>query len=435
MIAVIQAGGKGTRLTSVTNDLIPKPMVMIQGKPLLQWQIEMLHNNGIKKIILIIGHLGFVIKEYFGDGSKFGVAINYIEENEPLGTAGALYFLKDHIKNEDFILIYGDVFFDINIKRMIDYHNVKKGKATLFVHPNTHPYDSDLIILNEDGRIKGFDSKNNIRTYWYDNCVNAGVFILSFESLISVTTPSKLDLEKDILFPLVEKGEDIYGYQSTEYVKDVGTVERLKEVEKDIISGYIRKRNLKNPQKCIFIDRDGTINKHKGLIYKEEDFLLEENVIEAIKLINTSGYLAIVITNQSVVARGLCSLEDVNVIHKKMATLLGEQGAYLDDIQFCPHHPDGGYPEENREYKIVCRCRKPKIGMIEEFVDKYNIDLANSWVVGDTTVDIQTGINAGTKTALVLTGEAGEDRKYDVKPNLVGNNLFDIVQKILDNDD
>ena len=189
---------------------------------------------------------------------------------------------------------------------------------------------------------------------------------------------------------------------------------------------------LRRKQKAIFLDRDGTVNRKNGLVWKEEQLELEDSAVEAIGEINRSGYLAILVTNQPVVARGLCRVEDVENVHKKLETLLGEKGVYLDAIRFCPHHPDKGYPEENPAYKIPCHCRKPDIGMLEDCARQYNIDLAASWVIGDTTVDIQTGNNAGTKTALVLTGDAGRDGKYDVTPDLVCSDLGQAVKKILE---
>ena len=234
---------------------------------------------------------------------------------------------------------------------------------------------------------------------------------------------------------MIEVGEPVYGYRSPEYVKDVGTVDRIDQTLSDIERGFISKKCLREKQKCIFLDRDGTLNKYKGLIYKEEDFELEDDAVEAVGRINRSGYLGIVVTNQPVVARGLCSIEEVENIHRKMATLLGQKGVFLDDVFFCPHHPDKGYPEENPAYKIPCECRKPKIGMIEKAAQKYNIDLSASWMIGDTTIDIQTGLNAGMHTALVMTGEAGKDGKYDVKPELVCESLSEAVNKILSMDE
>lgn len=120
MKAVIRAGGKGTRLRDITKDEIPKPMIPILGKPLLEWQIEKCKENGITEIILIVGHLGNHIKEYFGDGTAWDVSVSYVEEKEPLGTAGAFFFLKDMIGNEDFLMVYGDVFWDIDVGRDVE---------------------------------------------------------------------------------------------------------------------------------------------------------------------------------------------------------------------------------------------------------------------------------------------------------------------------
>ena len=204
MKAVIMAGGKGTRLKEITKDEIPKPMAKILDKPILEYQIEVLRENNILELIIVIGHLGNKIKEYFKDGRDFGVDITYIEEKEPLGTAGAFYYLKEYIK-EDFILLFGDLIFDIYLKRMIDFHVKKDSFATLFVHPNSHPYDSDIVLMDKDSKIVGFDSKNNIRDYFYDNCVNAGIYIISNKLLNKIDKLQKIDLEKDILSKEIEK--------------------------------------------------------------------------------------------------------------------------------------------------------------------------------------------------------------------------------------
>lgn len=432
MKAVIMAGGKGTRLVSITKDEIPKPMAPVQGKPILYWQVMCLKRNKITDITIIVGHLGEKIVEYFGDGTELGVHINYIEENEPLGTAGALYYLKKYLDKEPFFLIFGDVMFDIDMNRMYNFHKSKNSKATLFVHPNAHPFDSDLVVSDREGHIIKFDSKNNVRNYWYDNCVNAGFYLFDVSVCDLVSKPKKIDLEKELLAGMIKRNEGIFAYSSPEYIKDVGTVERIQKAERDLENGLITTRNLSKPQKAIFIDRDGTINKKNDLVYKEEQFELEESAIEAIRLINNSGYLAIVITNQPVVARGLCEISDIENIHNKMKTLLGQEGVILDEICFCPHHPDKGYPEENALYKIPCNCRKPSIGMIEECVQKFNIDLTSSWFIGDTTVDVKTGKNAGLRTALVLTGDAGKDGKYEEVPDLKCENLLETIKKILE---
>lgn len=431
--AVIMAGGKGSRLLSVTQDKLPKPMTEINGKPILQWQLECLGSMGIVNILVVVGHLGEVITNYFGDGKKLGLSISYYYETQPLGTAGALSELSDRLDN-DFFLIFGDIIFDVKLSRMFMFHHQKNAMATLFVHPNSHPYDSDLIIADDQNKVIGFLSKNEERKSYYNNCVNAGLYILNTQICRDIPKGQKTDLEKDILQPLINKGEWIYAYTSPEYVKDAGTPERIETVADELRRGIVSARNLIRPQKCIFLDRDGTLNRYKGLIDRPDELELEDTVVEALRKLNQSGWLAIVITNQPVVARGLCTISDVQQIHNKLQTILGNQGVYLDDILFCPHHPDRGYPEENTDYKIRCNCRKPAIGLIEDCVIRYNIDLSSSWMVGDTTVDIQTGINAGTHTALVATGEKENDRKYSVCADYIGSTLLDIVNHILKED-
>lgn len=430
-VAVIMAGGKGSRLRSITNDEIPKPMVPVDGKPLLEYQVEKLKTYGIKKIVMIVGHLGEKIVDHFKDGKNFGVEIDYIFEKEPLGTAGAFYYLKDKIDAKDFMLVFGDVFFDMDFDRMEDFHFKNSALTTLLAHPNGHPYDSDLIRTDDKGKVIGFDSKHNVRDYWYDNMVNAGMYIINRKLLDLVKEPVKTDFEKDILANQVKIGANIYAYHTPEYVKDVGTVDRINATVEELKSGLIQSKNLKNKQRAIFIDRDGTMNVSKGFISKADDLELIPGTIDAIKAINKSGALAIVITNQPVIARGECSFEELHNIHNKLKTLLGEKGAFVDDIFYCPHHPDKGFEGEVPELKFDCECRKPKTGMIDEAVKKYNIDLSKSYMVGDSTMDLETARNAGIKSVLVDTGFAGNDGKYDRNCDIEAKNLFDAVEKII----
>lgn len=393
MTTVIMAGGKGTRIASVNSD-VPKPMIPIAGKPILEYMIEMLRRQGYTDIILVVGHLGQVVQDYFGDGAKWGVLISYLVEQEPLGTAGALYYLKDRITS-DFLLMNGDLICDVDIRKFYRQHCENHCTATIFTHPNSHPYDSGLIIADESGRVTRWLTKEDERL-WYRNRVNAGLHMLSPDVFAYFDTLKKVDLDRDILKQLIGEGQ-LYSYDSPEYVKDMGTPDRYEAVQRDLQSGIVEQKNLLRKQRAIFLDRDGTINKYVGFLKSIDDFELLEGVSAAVKMINDSGYLAVVVTNQPVVARGEVTVDELREIHDKMETLLGQDGAYIDDIFYCPHHPHGGYKGEIKELKIDCECRKPKPGMLLAAAEKYNIDLHGSWMIGDGDNDILAGLEAGCK--------------------------------------
>ena len=410
MKVVLMAGGRGTRISELFPN-IPKPLIPIDNTPVLEREIISLRNQGFTDIILTIGYMAEKIQEYFGDGSKLGVNISYFVEEKPLGNAGALFFLD---LKEDFLLLNADAVFDVNFNRMVAFHKAHGGLVTLFTHPNSHPYDSGLIIAGEDGKVEKWLAKEDERPEFYKNRINAGLHVISPKALeLSGVNKEeigkeidgkvkKVDLDRQILKPLCGTGT-MFCYDSPEYVKDMGTPERFHQVEEDFKKGVVQAKNLANRQKAIFLDRDGTINKYVGFLRKEEEFELLSGVAEAVKKINQSGYLAIVVTNQPVIARGEVTFSELENIHNKMETLLGKEGAYLDAIYFCPHHPHSGYEGEVKELKIDCDCRKPKPGMLLKAAEDLNIDLNQSYMVGDGENDIKAGKAAGCKTVLLNT--------------------------------
>lgn len=412
---VIIAGGKGTRIASVASD-IPKSMIPIAGKPVVEYQIELAKRYGFTDILFLIGHLGEQIQEYFGDGSKWGVNIDYYRETEPLGTAGALPIVKDRL-TDTFFVFYGDTIMDFDMQAMLDYHKSHNAKATLFLHPNDHPYDSDLISVDGNGMVDGFMFKPHDELKEYQNLVNAALYVFDKECVYYIPQ-GKCAMEKGLFPILFNKGLKMAGYVSSEYIKDMGTPDRWESVTADVKSGKVAKLNRINKRPAVFLDRDGVVNEEVDLLHKAEQMKLIEGAAEAIKKINKSGYLAIIVTNQPVIARNLCTFAELSRIHNRLETLLGEQGAYLDGIYFCPHHPDKGYPEERVEYKIVCDCRKPKPGMLIRATEEHNIDLANSFMIGDSDRDVQAGENAKVKCS------------YKIETNK-SNALLDLVNKIL----
>lgn len=398
---MILAGGKGTRMGNLTKET-PKPMLSIGDEPLLAHQIKLLKKHGIDEVLILVNHLKENIIDFFEDDSSYGIYIDFFIEQKPLGTVGGIKELEYHLK-EDFLVLYGDVMINMDLARLISFHKKKKSDCTLVLHPNDHPFDSDLVDIDKDCRLTGFYSKPHKENEYYPNMVNAGAYVFSPKIFKFLEKDKKADFGRDI-FPEIYSQIRMFGYNTSEYLKDMGTPERWTEVENDYQSGKIERSSYEHKQKAIFLDRDGVINEEISFISKLEDMKLYPFSAGAIKTINQSDYKAIVITNQSVIARNLCSFKELRGIHNKMDTQLGEERAKIDALYFCPHHPDRGYPEERSEYKVECLCRKPKPGLLLDAAFDFNINLSSSFMIGDNGRDIEAGINAGCTTVGVRTG-------------------------------
>jgi histidinol-phosphate phosphatase family protein len=422
--AVVLAGGKGTRLQAAFPDMA-KPMVPLAGKPVLQHLVETYSAQGIERFFFTIGHLGDQIRGHFGDGSAWGVDIYYFEETTPLGTAGALAELRDALP-ETFWVMYGDTLSDIDLAHMEAYHVSKRAHATLFVHPNDHPYDSDLVQMNREGRVVAVHGKPHAEGIDYPNCVNAAFYLMEHRLVGQIPEGVSSDFGRD-LFPRWAKAHRLFAYASPEYIKDMGKPERHAEVEHAVVSGKVSARNLAHPQRAIFLDRDGVINLDTDLIKHPDEMQVYPFAGKAIRQINQSDFICVVVTNQSAVARGLTDLDGIDAIHARMDRQLGAQGAFVDALYYCPHHPHGGFPEERPEYKIPCSCRKPSPGMLLAAADRFHIDLSQSWMVGDSPRDIEAGRAAGVRTIRVRTGHGAVPGP---EPDFWADTLEDAVARI-----
>ena len=426
----ILAGGFGTRMSHIFPDT-PKPLIPVSGTPILEHIINECAKFGLTEILLVLHFGEEKIRQYFGNGEKFGVEITYYTEKVPLGTGGALLSVKG-LMAPQFLVLYADVYCDVNLSKFMNFHDQSNGSVSILVHPNSHPYDSDLVVLDTNNRVIEISAHPHRAPQSMSNLVNAAMYVFERDDLFNVDIKrSKFDIAQHLFPELLEMGAHIVGYQTVEYLKDMGTPDRLLSVESDIANEVCFARSDDVKRKAIFIDRDGTINKTYGYISSPDDLELLDDAATAVGLLNKSPYLAVCITNQPVISRGECSFDGMRKIHSKLDYLLGKGGAYLDKLYFCPHHPDSGFKGEIEHLKVVCDCRKPNLGLFHLAEKKLNLSLTDSWIIGDRTADIASAKNFGGFSALVLSGDAGRDYKYQSRPNLVALNIYAAVDFIL----
>jgi histidinol-phosphate phosphatase family protein len=429
MRAVVLVGGKGTRLGAVTAQL-PKPLVPVNGKAVLDRQLEQLHRYGVTDVTLLASHLADQIEAHVVARAEPGPHVRVHREHAPLGTAGGLHDIAEEL-TDPFLLVYGDVLFDVDLRRLIAAHRAWAGLATLVVHPNDHPYDSDLVEVDVAHRITAVHSKPHAPDRHFHNLVNAGLYVMSPRILDFIPSGTPADFGKDI-FPAIFASERIFGYPTPEYIKDMGTAARLAKVSADEASGKVARWNFEYSRPAVFLDRDGVLNEADGYIDTPEKLRVLPGVADAVHRLNGSDYLSVVVTNQPVVARNLTTLEGLDAIHRKLETVLGESHAWLDAIFFCPHHPDRGFAGENVALKIDCDCRKPKAGLIDQARSRFNIDMGRSFIVGDSARDILSGKAAGVTTIGVRSGEGCRDVTGSSRPDFMFEDLAEAVGFILD---
>ncbi len=428
MQVVILAGGRGTRLGGHAQ-AIPKPMVTIGGRPNLEHQVLLARRHGFSKVLFLTSHLANCIEAHFGDGRRFGMEISYCAEDPPLGTAGALLHASKGL-DDCFLVLYGDVFVECDLTRLWSEHACNRPIATLAVHPNDHPYDSDLVEIDAEGVISAIHTKPRPDDQYLANMVNAGVAVIERRILNSIPPSQHLDLAHDI-FPALARDRSLRAYHSAEYFKDFGTPDRLAQTRSDFESGKPAHLNRSSPRPAVFLDRDGVINQENSHLSDPAMMVLIPGAAGAIRRLNQAGFLVIVVTNQPVVARGECTLNGLRLIHNKMETLLGREHAWIDALYFCPHHPDKGFAGEVQELKIDCDCRKPKTAMFDRAVRDWNVSLPGSYGIGDSRRDVLAARRIGIRTIGVKTGHGCRDCDTLEWPDLLVEDLGEAVDIIL----
>jgi histidinol-phosphate phosphatase family protein len=421
--AVILAGGMGSRLAARTNGL-PKTLVPVDGRPLLAYQLELLARHGVEHVTLLCGYGAEQIREFCGNGSRWGLKAGLIQEKQMMGTAGAVIAALNDLP-EEFLVLYGDTMVNMDLGRMFRAHDESGAGATLFLHPNEHPQDSDLVECDESGRIKAIHGYPHPAGVQLPNLVNAALYVIKHSALKGFAVPdAPLDFGKHVFPQMLRDGVHLHGYRSPEYVKDAGTPARLDAVEADVRAGVVAHGSLAVQRPAIFLDRDGTINEEASYITRPEQLKLLPGAAEAVRTMRAAGYRIVVVTNQPVIARGDCTTEELMHIHDHMEMELSRGGAFLDGIYYCPHHPDKGFPGECAELKMECDCRKPGDGMLRRAASELNLDLKQSWLIGDRTGDIQAAHKCGIRSILLRTGMGGSDERYDAAPDYIFDDLL-----------
>ncbi|WP_313454293.1 HAD-IIIA family hydrolase [Brevundimonas sp.] len=415
MQAIILAGGKGTRLAERLHGR-PKPLIDVLGVPLLERQLDALAGQGIDNVVVLVNHAADQIEAFFAVRPPVPRA-KLIDDGAPRGTAGAALACLETLE-ERFLVVYGDTLFDIDIAAMVAEHEASSAAITLLLHPNDHPADSDLVEVDGDGWVTAFHSYPHPPGADLRNLVNAAFYICERSALEPWReSPTPLDFAKDLFPRMLAQGARIRGYSSFEYIKDLGTPKRLDKVERHLASGVVERARLTAMQRVVFLDRDGVINVQRDYIRTPDDLELIPGAVEAIRMLNDAEFRVIVVTNQPVIARGEADFDVVQRIHARMESLLGAGGAYIDALYLCPHHPDAGFDGEVAALKGPCECRKPGTGLFEQAATAMKIDFAASWMVGDSTSDIEAGRRMNLQTVLVETGTGGLDNKWAMQPS------------------
>ncbi len=410
--AVVVCGGKGTRLSSVLGDL-PKGLAPVADRPLLAHLLSDLASAGVSEVWLLAGVGGARLREAARELAPAGLAVHTEIETRPLGTAGALHPVAQHLRSR-FFYILGDVYTALDWGRLAEAAEAHGGLGTLLAHRSSHPEDSDLLALDDADRLVGWVGRGpdgrSTAAVPTAALTNAGVAVLHRRILRYIPPDRSVDLFGEVIPRRVDARDALFGYRSCEYVKDLGTPQRLAAVDADVRSGRARLR-----AELVLLDRDGVINDEVGPVTHPDQLRLLPGAAEGVARLNRASILTAVVSNQAAVARGLCSADDLEAIHGRLAELLGDAGARLDGIYCCPHHPETHHGEGVGALRGPCRCRKPAVGLVQRALAELDVPAWRAVVVGDSTVDLQLAVNAGLPAIGLETGHGCADGGYPAR--------------------
>ncbi len=431
MQVVVLLGGLGTRLKEITKNT-PKPMIDINGRPFFYYQMELMKWYGFKNFLFCVGYKGSLVEDYFGDGEKFGVRIEYSYDGDKLlGTGGAIRKALELLE-EDFLIIYGDSYMDIDYGEVIYNYRVlkdtenKKGLMTVF--KNNNLFDKSNVVFKNNSLIC-YDKVNITSDMDY---IDYGISVLNRSVIEVIPEGHTVDLAE--IYTNLVKDRSMAGIEVRKRFYEIGTPSSLEEFKK-----YTNKR-IYTPSPFIFLDRDGTINE---IVFNEdtenldsplsaEQLVLLPGTEEALKIFKSLGYSLVIVTNQPAAAKGKVTLGKLYEVNSRLKSMLSEKGIYLDDILMCAHFPQGKEGLKERFLIKDCNCRKPKPGLLKRAMEKYNVDIEKTYMVGDSHVDVLAGAAVDLKTIFLGRYKCDTCQLLgEIKPDFTFKSLLEFAEYLL----
>ena len=373
--AVILAGGRGTRLRPLT-DKLPKPLIPFHGRPFLAYLLDQLHTQGIEEAVLLVGYRAGQIRDYCGDGDRWGMRIRYVESPVEAETGQRVRDAESLIEPQ-FLLLYCDNYWPMDMASMWETFNRVDALGMVTVYTNRDGYTRNNVRVDDSGYVATYDPS---RAEPDLNGVEIGYAILRREAL-EYLPQGNVSFEHTVYPDLVSR-RLLRAFRTEHRYYSVGSHERLPLTEAFL-----------QPQRAVILDRDGVLNQkppRAQYVRSWDEFEWLPGAIESLALLKRAGYKLIVVTNQPGIARGMMSEKDLGGVHSRMQDELSKAGATLDAIYHCPHGWDEG-----------CFCRKPSPGLLFEAQREHHLDLTKTIFIGDDERDVEAGQAAGCPTALV----------------------------------
>jgi len=422
MLAVIVAGGLGTRARAMTGADLPKALLPVGGVTILAHQMQALAAGGVTRLVILAGYLGEVIRAHLvRHPPPAGLEVRVEIEAAPLGTAGAVVAAREKFDAGHLLVIFGDLLFNLDFRRLQERHLASGAAASIVCRPNDHPATSDLVLVDDADRITGLLPRKARPPGDYRNLVPSGIYMLRRADLEGFAVGARLDFFQGYFPALLARGEILHAHRSVEYMCDIGTEQGRAAAERDLASGRVARLSPGQLRPAVLFDVDGVLNEEvpgQGIIAPDQVRLIA-GAGAALRTVNHAGLLAIAATNRPQLAKGLVTRAGLEAIFGRLEMGLAGEGGYLDRLYFCPHHPERGFAGEVAALKITCSCRKPAPGMLEQAFAELPADRARSAMIGDTWRDLAAARAAGIHAYGVRTGYGCRDLPDGVRADLM----------------